>query len=152
TLGHTIAVTDTLDRVTQLRYNSLGQLVGQQDWRNRWLSQQYDQLGRVVTTVQNCTGAQAPLSCAGQTADTNVSTWTGYDLLGRVYRPTNALSRPTLPRFEGLGGVTASIQSYSDGIYSPASPDIDVIDQTVDNALGQTVAMTDTLGAVTTMQ
>src|SRR5262249_22064736 len=104
--------TDT-NRLSLMRYDpATMRLQGQRDPLSRWVSQQYDLLGRVTRSIQNCTGAGAPATCLSQTADTNVSTRMLYDALGRTTIVTDALGMVTQTTYDGLGRSTKTIQNY----------------------------------------
>lgn len=56
-----------LNRVSSTSYDpATGRVLGQQDVLGRWVSQQYDALGRTTSTTQNCrvSGAAVPTGCA----------------------------------------------------------------------------------------
>src|SRR5262249_23474921 len=99
TLGRTITTTlnyapgisvNDLNRTTRTAYDTATtRIVGQQDALGRFLSQQYDLLGRVTTSIQNCrnsSGTAVSQGCAAfssSTPDRNVASETHYDALGR---------------------------------------------------------------------
>src|SRR5262249_41373861 len=99
-----------LNRVSASAYDPLTmRTLGQQDALGRWVSQQYDLLGRVVATVQNCrdtNGAAVASGCAAFDAnipDRNVPSQTHYDALGRAFETIDALGHITHTSYDGLG-------------------------------------------------
>jgi RHS repeat-associated protein len=127
---------------------AIGRVIGQRDALGRWVSQQYDLLGRVTTTMENCTGGSTPASCGTLTADENVPTTTHYDALGRGFERVDALDHVMYTRYDGLGRSVATIQNY----IAPGTPTTAITNVTTLAAydgLGRTTVMTDALGATT---
>jgi YD repeat-containing protein len=141
TLNYASGLTDpALNRSHTTAYNAVsGRVTGQQDPLGRWVSQQYDLLGRVTKTIQNCVGGSPPATCTGSvTVDQNVATQSAYDTLNRT-------------TYDGLGRTLKTIRNYQDGVYSSSAPATDVATSYRYDALGRTLAVTDTLGKATTL-
>jgi YD repeat-containing protein len=123
---------------------------GQRDSLGRWVSQQYDLLGRVSTTVQNCRdGANDPVAsgCASFSAtypDRNVPTATRYDALGRAFETEDALGHVTHTTYDGLGRAVATTQNYIFG--GSVLTDTNVTTRMGYDVLGHTIVVTDALG------
>jgi len=185
-LGRTITTTLNLDpptlgtrndtnRVQLNAYDPIsGRMLGQRDSLGRWVSQQYDVLGRVQATIQNCrdiAGNPIATTCAAfvtANPDRNLRTQTGFDALGRVDATTDPLSVVSRFQFDGLGRTITTIQNYVSGGAVDAETNVttsttyDVLARAVTvtdaagkisrmqyNGLGATTVMTDTLGRVT---
>src|SRR5439155_15240343 len=116
----------------------------------RWISQQYDLLGRVTTTVQNCRdGANVAVAtgCAAfdpDTPDRNVPAHTHYDALGRAFETVDALGHVAHTAYDGLGRAIATTQNYVVG--GSVLTDTNVTTRMAYDALGYTTVMTDALG------
>ena len=123
-------------------------LRGQRDGFGRWVSHQYDLLGRVTTSVQNCTGSQAPQSCGTATLDQNIANQTHYDALGRTFETVNPLGIVTHTAFDGLGRTTATTQNYV--LSDPTTAITNVTTLSTYDALGRVVTMTDALSNTST--
>jgi YD repeat-containing protein len=140
--------TDT-NRVSVSAYDpSTMRPVGQRDALGRWVSMQYDLLGRVATTIQNCIGGSAPASCGAMTADANVPTTTHYDELGRPFETVDALGHVTQTLYDFVGRPLVTIQNY----VAPGAPTTAITNVTTltdYDGLGRATAMTDALGDVT---
>jgi RHS repeat-associated protein len=156
---------------------STNRLVGQRDPLGRWVSQQYDTLGRVTTTIQNCrdtNGNPVAQGCASfdgaNMPDRNVPTQTRYDALGRVFEVVNQAGQIAHLTFDRLSRPVAVTQNFVAG--GPINADTNVTTrQSYDllrrttvvtdalgtsssatfNMLGQTVVLTDTMGRVIRM-
>ncbi|HMO59686.1 MAG TPA: hypothetical protein PKC19_20215, partial [Roseiflexaceae bacterium] len=149
--------TDT-NRTSVTAYEALtGRMLGQQDALGRWVSMQYDALGRVTTSIQNCRdGGGDPVAsdCDAfddQEPDRNIPWTTRYDALGRAWETEDALGVVTRQVFDGVGRTITTIQNYDDGIFDSGAPDTDVTTTMAYDALGRTVVMTDATGIATTM-
>jgi RHS repeat-associated protein len=169
--------TDT-NRASVTAYDpTIGRVLGQRDPLGRWVSQQYDLLGRTTKTIQNCrngSNVAVPTGCATFNAtfsDRNVPTSMLYDALGRTTLITDALSTVTRSFYDGLGRSTKTIRNY----VAPGTPTTAITNVTTltkfdglgrtsiitdalgyptrqsYNGLGQTTYVTDTLGRVTRM-
>jgi YD repeat-containing protein len=140
-----------LNRTSTTAYNAAtGRVDAMRDPLNRWVSQQYDAIGQVIRTYQNCTGGGAPQTCGSQTVDQNVLTQFGYDRLGRTMVVTDALGAATRTFYDGLGRTITSTLNYKgSGTYNPTNPDENVRTLYAYDALGQTRAVTDVLNAAT---
>jgi RHS repeat-associated protein len=145
-----------LNRTSTNNYDTVtGRVVGQKDPLGRWVSQQYDALGRVTGTIQNCrnaSGQAVPTGCAAFSAaipDRNVLSEARYDALGRVFETVDPLSFVTRTTFDGLGRTTATIKHYVDGIFDPNAPDTDVTVSRTFDALGRVLLSTDPTNATT---
>src|SRR6185436_9321600 len=109
-----------------------------------WVSQQYDLLGRVETTVQNCTGTSAPRSCGSQDADQNVPKTTHYDALERAFETVDARGHTAHTAYDGIGHSFATTQNYVSS--GPTSAITNVTTLSAYDPLGRTIVMTDALG------
>jgi RHS repeat-associated protein len=140
-----------LNRVSTTAYNATtGRVDGTRDTLNRWVSQQYDAIGQVIKTYQNCTGGGAPQSCGSQTTDQNVLTQFGYDRLGRTVVVTDALGFATRTFYDGVGRTSKTIRNYKNaGVFNPNAPAENVSTTYGYDALGQTLVVTDVLNAAT---
>jgi len=155
-----------LNRITETLYDpAKGRVIGQGSYQQpgisgavqRWSNQQYDQLGRTIKTIQNCTRNGAPqnpsfFACdafSSSISDRNVPVQMTYDALNRVTDTTDALSQVTHTQYDGLGRVLKTTQNYkpntNGGNYSASTPDVNVSTSYRYDALGRTLAMTDTL-------
>jgi RHS repeat-associated protein len=131
-----------------------GQVRATRDPLGRWSSIQYDALGRVQTTIVNCTTSAgqpvatgcAPLNATGA-PDRNLPTTTTYDALGRPVATTLAERVTTRTTYDGLGRVIAATENYVPNALPTA--DTNVTRRTTYDALGQVVATTDPLGRIT---
>jgi RHS repeat-associated protein len=146
-----------LNRISLSAYDtSSGRVQGTRDALGRWISQQYDVLGRISATVQNCrdgSGTAVATGCAtfsSSTPDRNVTSETHYDALGRAFERLDPAGVATRSLYDGLGRVTSTIAAYDDGVFDSNVPDTDVTTQTSYNALGQAVTATDPTSGVTT--
>jgi YD repeat-containing protein len=136
--------TDT-NRSSVMAYDPItGRVLGTRDPLGRWVSQQYDLLGRITKRTQNCTGASAPASCGSQTNDANVATTTHYDALGRAFETVEALGHTSHTNFDGLGWPTVTIQNYAMG--GPTTAITNVTTLMGYDGLGRTTVVTDALG------
>ena len=157
--------TDT-DQLTTTAYDAAGRAQGSRDVLGRWASQQYDGLGRVFQTIQNCrTSAGTPVAsgCAPfaggsdpnaptTLADRNIPQTTGFDALGRVVTTTDAYGRVQRSTYDGLGRSVAQTASYQDGVFDPNQPDTDVTTTTTYDGLGRVVSTQDAALAITRQQ
>ncbi len=144
-----------LNRTTTSNYDPVtGRLISQRDSLNRWVSTQYDLLGRVTATIQNCRDSSgnpvaqgcAPFSAA--TPDRNVTTQTRYDALGRAFETVDALGHVTHSAYNGMSRAVMAIQNYvAPG--TPTTPITNVTTLAQYDALGYTLIMTASIGAVT---
>jgi RHS repeat-associated protein len=166
-IGSTASYTSTvmtgrtdLNRHAATTYDPLtGRIIGHQDALLRWVHLQYDKLGRVTKTVQNCRSATdvavsqgcAPFAAGDLSkSDRNVPTITAYDALGRTTAITDTLGHVTLTTYDGLGRVQSTIQNYVAG--APATNDTNVTTQTVYDVMGRTIAVTDALSGTTRLE
>ena len=140
--------TDTNRRSTTDYDPVTTRLRGQRDALGRWVSQQYDGLGRVTTSVQNCTGSQAPQSCGTATSDQNIANQTHYDALGRTFETVNPLGIVTHTAFDGINRATATTQNYV--LSGPTTAITNVTTLSTYDALGRVVATTDALSNIST--
>jgi RHS repeat-associated protein len=145
--------TDT-NRVSVTAYDpASGRVAGQRDPQGRWASQQYDQLGRVTTTIQNCWNTQGAAVAAGcapfnpATPDRNVPTLTRYDALDQVYETVDALGVVSHSTLDKLGYPIAATRNYLTG--APTTAITNVTTLAAYGALGQTTTVTDALGYAT---
>jgi RHS repeat-associated protein len=145
--------TDT-NRTSVTAYDPVtGRALGQRDALGRWVSQQYDVLGRVTTAIQNCRNAQGAAVATGcvsfdpATPDRNVHATIHYDALGRAFESLDALGTVTHSAFDQLGRPVATTQNYVVG--APTTPITNVTTLSAYDALGQTTSMTDALGFAT---
>gem|GEM_PF-807043 len=150
--------TDT-NLTTTTAYDSVtGRVLGTQDTLGRWISQQYDDLGRVTTTIQACHdsgGTPQASNCDPfnpTTPDRNVPTTVAFDALGRVTATTNALNVETRTFFDGAGRSSAQVRNYADGVFDPLAPDTDSITWTTYDALGQGIRNIDAGGFASTSE
>jgi RHS repeat-associated protein len=152
TLNYAPGATGTdLNRVQLMSYDSATLRVqGQRDPLGRWVSQQYDLLGRVTATIQNCrtSGNVAVASgCASFSAtypDRNVPSETHYDAMGRAFETEDALGHVAHIAYDGLGRAIATIQNYVFG--GSVLTDTNVTTRMAYDVLGRTTIMTDALG------
>jgi YD repeat-containing protein len=149
--------TDT-DQMTSTAYDPVtGQVIGSQDALGRWTSQQYDVLGRVFQTTQNCTDGNGnpvpPHTCAAFDAahpDRNITSQTNYDALGRASEAVDALGHVTHTDYDALGRTQATTWNYVDGSFDPATPDEDVRSGSRQyDALGRVAERSDAEGSIT---
>jgi RHS repeat-associated protein len=132
---------------------STGRLLGTRDALGSWDHVDYDALGQVTQTVQNCrtaAGAPAASGCAPfstSTPDRNlVAANYGYDTLGRLRTETDVTGLVSETRYDGLGRVTTQVLNPQAG--QPSTALVNIVTQTSVNALGQTTHITDPLGHV----
>ena len=158
----TTGTSDT-DQVTTTAYAPLtGRVLGSQDVLGRWVSQQYDALGRSFQTIQNCRdGAGSPVTTgcapfAGGTinaptalADRNLSQTTVFDALGRVTETLDSYGQRQHTSYDGLGRSLRQTANYMDGVFDAQQPDTDLSSSTTYDALGQVRTSTDASGATT---
>ena len=71
---------------------------------------------------------------------------TGYDQFGRVVTSTDSIGRESVTQYDSLGRVSRSIQNYDDGIFSSATPDIDIETLYAYDPVGNTLIITDSSG------
>jgi RHS repeat-associated protein len=145
-----------VNRTSTTDYDSLtGRVLSQKDSLGRYVSQQYDALGRVSATIQNCrntSGEAVSSGCAAfsaATPDRNVRSSVHYDALGRVFETVDPLGSITRTTFDGLGRATATTEHFLDGIFDPNAPDTDVTTTQTFDALGRVITTTDPTGATT---
>ncbi|NTV61980.1 MAG: hypothetical protein HGA65_00385, partial [Oscillochloris sp.] len=144
--------TDT-DIIQTTAYDALGRMQGSQDALGRWVSQQYDALSRVTTTIANCRtagGAAVATGCAAFAAgvpDLNVPSTTHYDALDRPFEQVDALGHATRSSYDILGQTTATTRNYVVG--APADSDTNLTTSQTYDALGRVVSQTNVLGVVT---
>jgi len=101
----------------------------------------YDALSRPLTVTQNYS------STAPASADTNVTTGTRYDALGRVSDTVDPLGIVAHTAYDGLGRAVAVTQNYAPG--GPSSADTNVATRTAYDAAGEVLSATDPLGRPT---
>jgi len=101
----------------------------------------YDALSRPLTVTQN----YSPTTAAS--ADTNVTTGTRYDALGRVADTVDPLGYVAHTAYDGLGRTVAITQNYSPT--APSSADTNVATRTAYDAAGEVTSRTDPLGRPT---
>jgi RHS repeat-associated protein len=145
--------TDT-NRTSVATYDSATTRVsGQRDALGRWISVQYDALGRVTNAIQNCRttqGSAVAQGCAPFDAavpDRNIPAQMRYDVLGRAFETVNALGYVAHNAYDGLGRTVATTQNYIAG--GAATSDTNVTTRTAYDALGRTTVITDAVGAST---
>ncbi len=148
-----------LNRTSTTEYHpSTGRVTGQQDSLGRWVNQQYDLLGRTIKSIQNCTNTSGTPVNPAQTAcatfnssftDRNVPAQTAYDTLNRTTIVTDALNIETRTTYDGLGRVLKTIRNYKNGAFDNNFPDEDVATSYRYDALGRTLAITQTVNATT---
>jgi YD repeat-containing protein len=130
-----------------------GRALGQRDPLGRWANWQYDVLGRVTTTIQNCRntqGAAVATGCASfdpATPDRNVPATTHYDALGQAFENVDGLGGVNRSAFDRLGRPLAMTRNYVAS--APTTPITNVTTLNVYDALGQTTTMTNALGYAT---
>ncbi|MFD3166314.1 RHS repeat-associated core domain-containing protein [Herpetosiphon sp. NSE202] len=142
------------NRVTMTSYASNGRVQATRDVTGQWTVPQYDALGRVTKSIQNCrTNAGMPLSafCGTQTSDRNVPTAEShYDALGRVASVTETNGTTTQTVYDGLGRVVKVTKNYQ-APPAGASATVNVATTTTyADAAGTTVTTTDPTGKATT--
>jgi len=123
TLNYAPGATSTdLNRMQMTAYDPVTMRVqGQRDPLGRWVSQQYDLLGRVTATMQNCRtsgNVAVATGCATFSSsypDRNVPTQTHYDALGRAFETVDALGHVTHTAYGGVGRAIATTQNYVSG-------------------------------------
>jgi len=101
----------------------------------------YDLLSRPMTVTQN----YSPTAAAS--ADTNVTTGTRYDVLGRVADTVDPLGYVAHTAYDGLGRTVAITQNYSPT--APPSADTNVATRTAYDAAGEVTSRTDALTRTT---
>jgi RHS repeat-associated protein len=116
----TAGATD-VNLISRVFYDANDRVYATQDPLQRVSRTRYDALGRVVETIQNCTGATATQITGSCTAfsdgepDRNISTWLGYTALGQTNAVTDTLSasqrRVSITRYDDLGRLTISVQN-----------------------------------------
>jgi YD repeat-containing protein len=164
TLSRVITTTANLDasgtpspatnRTTVQAYDpSTGRLLGKRDALGSWDHVDYDALGQVTQTVQNCrtaAGVAMASGCAPFSANTPdhnlVAASYGYDVLGRLRIQTDAAGLVSETRYDGLGRSTAQVLNPQAG--QPSTALVNVVTQTRVNALGQATHITDPLSNV----
>ncbi|KPL83060.1 hypothetical protein SE18_19680 [Herpetosiphon geysericola] len=141
------------NRVTMTSYASNGRVQATRDVTGQWTVPQYDALGRVTKSIQNCrTNAGMPFSafCGTQTSDRNVPTaQSHYDALGRVWSVTETNGTTTQTVYDGLGRVVKVTKNYQ---VPPAGASATVnvaTTTTYADAAGTTVTTTDPTGKAT---
>lgn len=165
TLGRTVATTVNYDpptlgtrtdtnRRTVTDYDPItGRVLGTQDALGRWISQQYDQLGRVTTTIQNCRdagGTAVAQDCAAYSdtfTDRNVASSTHYDALGRAFETVDAQGHVGHMTFDDVGHVVSAQQNYVAS--APTTAITNVTTLMAYDPLGRTTVMTDAVGKAT---
>ncbi|HEY3228185.1 MAG TPA: RHS repeat-associated core domain-containing protein, partial [Roseiflexaceae bacterium] len=169
-----------LNRASTVAYDPLtNRMAGQRDALGRWVSQQYDALGRVTATIQNCRDANGNAVAQGcapfdgvNAPDRNVPTQTRYNVLGRAFEAVDPLGTVTHQTFDGLGRPTATTRNYLAGgpldaatnvttrqtynslgrtltATAVVTGNVEATSQYAYTGLGQTAIMTDTMGRIT---
>ncbi len=142
------------DQITATAYDAAGRVQGTRTVLGTWISQQYDALGQVVATVQNCrnaAGQAVPTGCAPfdlAYPDRNVRNETRYDALGRVIETVDPLGVITQQSYNGIDQLVATTRNVVVG--APPSNTANITTRQAYTALSQTTIITDALGAVTT--
>lgn len=141
------------NRTTLTSYASNGRIQGTRDVLGQWTVPQYDALGRVTKSIQNCrtnAGMAVNALCGTQTSDRNVPTATShYDALGRVATVTETNGTTTQTVYDGLGRVVKVTKNYQAPPVG-ASPTVNVATTTTyADAAGITVTTTDPTGKAT---
>ncbi|HEU4323433.1 MAG TPA: FG-GAP-like repeat-containing protein [Roseiflexaceae bacterium] len=137
------------DRITEYRYDALGNRTAVIDPLGRVTVTRYDALDRVVEVIQNCTdGAGQPREsdCAsghGPHNDQNLRTVRTYTARGELSTQTDPAGRVTAYTYDALGRLLESTANAG----GPAAP-ADVATAYAYNALGNTTLITDALGFV----
>ncbi|MBA3470772.1 MAG: RHS repeat-associated core domain-containing protein [Herpetosiphonaceae bacterium] len=116
----TAGATD-VNLISRSFYDANDRVYATQDPLGRVSRTRFDALGRVVETIQNCTGATATQVNGTCTAfsdtqrDQNISTWLGYTALGQTHAVTETLSasqrRVSISQYDDLGRLTTSVQN-----------------------------------------
>ena len=108
----------------------------------------------VVTRYTYTSGGQVETVTTGYGTADALTTRYAYDSLGRVNAVTTgdgtALARTDETTYNADNTIAATIQNKLDGVYDPASPDEDIVTTYGYDVLGRTVAVTNTLGQVST--
>jgi RHS repeat-associated protein len=118
-------------------------LIGNQNTLGQWTAYQYDQLGRVTASIQNCAHSQAPFECGLQITDANIMTQTHYDALGRTSIITDSLGIASYRAYDAVGRVVEQVANWKPGVTPNA--DTNVTTSTSYDALGRAVSYTDAL-------
>jgi RHS repeat-associated protein len=125
-------------------------VLAQHGWGEGWISQQYDLLGRVTTSIQNCLDGSytaIPTGCGAfdpNDPDHNLPTSRAYDALGRTTIVTDALDVATQTTYDGLGRAVATTRNWV--LSGPTTAITNVTTLTAYDGLGRTIVMTDALG------
>jgi RHS repeat-associated protein len=128
-------------------------LLAQHGWGEGWISQQYDLLGRVTTSIQNCLDGSytaIPTGCGAfdpNDPDHNLPTSRAYDALGRTTIVTDALDVATLTAYDDLGRAIATTRNWVLG--GPTTTMTNVATLIAYDGLGRSTVMTDALGYAT---
>lgn len=85
----------------------------------------------------------------GTDKDQNIISTTSYEFGGRVSKTRNHTGIETRYEYDDLGRQVKTIFNYVDGIYSAASPDEDLISETIYNRAGQVTETIDARGTKT---
>lgn len=143
------------DLIALTHYNSEGQVQWTQDALGRRTWFVYDDLGRRVKTIVNCTyvsGTPAPED-AGYTgsseSDEDLMSWTEYDAFGRVSATIDPRGNETRYSYDILGRRIQTITNYDDGVYDPDFPDQDLIQTTTYRLGGLVDSVVDAAGIET---
>lgn len=137
------------DRITEYRYDALGNPTATIDPLGLVTVNRYDSQNRLSETITNCTngsGVSQTSGCAvghGTKNDENLRSSITYSSDGRVATRTDAAGRRTRYRYDQFGRQDQVIRNDG-GTGTPAN----VTTTFGFNQLGQTVAVTDTLGNV----
>jgi len=145
------------DYISRTQYDLNGRVQWTIDPLGRKTWYVYDNLGRQVKVVQNCTwvsGTPAPEdpTYVGQHAtDTakDVISQTVYDAQGRVWKTLDSRGNEVRFEYDVLGRRSKTTRNYVDGVYNTATPDEDLIDtvtydlagrvsKAIDNAANET--------------
>lgn len=149
---------DTNRKQTTAYDATTGRVIGTQDPLGRWTHTSYDDLGRVLTTIQNCrttSGVAVAEGCAAfnsTATERNIPTTITYDALGRIAHTTNALGQVTHQTYDGVGRVLKTTRNYTETPATPPHADENVTTQSAYDGLGHTTIITDEVGAETHSQ
>ena len=140
------------NRATLTSYASNGRIQGTRDVTGQWTVPQYDVLGRVTASIQNCRtvgGTPVNAMCGPQTTDRNVPTAEShYDALGRIATVTETNGTTTETVYDGLGRVVKVTRNAQPGINPSATVNV-ATTTTYADAAGITVTTTDPTGKAT---
>lgn len=150
-------LTDTNLTTTTAYDPQTGRVQGVQDELGGWRSYGYDELGRVINTIEECrltNGDPSASNCAAfdpDLPDRNVPTTTIYDARGRKEATIDALGHEHRTLFDGIDRRIGTIRNYVDGVADPLEPDTDVQTSQQYNQVGQLLVRIDAAGFQTRM-